>query len=104
VTSLWAIADSDARCAEQRRRHPFWLSRGTCGEVGQVVHAELRGGLSEALSAGGEESTEEATGFEFLEACLPALGGGAEAIENSGQLGGDHCFAFAKEPARVVDQ
>jgi hypothetical protein len=61
VTSLWAIADSDARCAEQRRRHPFWLSCGTCGEVGQVVHAELRGGLSEALSAGGEESAEEAT-------------------------------------------
>ena len=69
-----------------------------------MVHAELRGGLSEALSAGGEESTEEATGFEFLEACLPALGGGAEAIENPGQLGGDHRLAFAKEAAGVVDE
>ena len=58
----------------------------------------------EALSAGGEESAEEATGFEFLEACLPGLGGGAEAIENPGQLGGDHRLAFAKEPAGVVDE
>ena len=47
-----------------------------------MVHAELCGGLSEALSAGGEESTEEAAGFEFLEPGLPALGGGAEAIED----------------------
>jgi hypothetical protein len=83
---------------------PNGLSRLTAAEVREVMHSQFCGGLSEALSAGGEESAEEATGFEFLEACLPALGGGAEAIENPGQLGGDNRLAFAKEPAGVVDE
>jgi hypothetical protein len=48
---------------------------------------EASGGFAEALSAGGEELAEEAAGIEFREASLPGLGGGAEAIENPGQLG-----------------
>ena len=68
-----------------------------------MVHAEIRGGLSEAFLAGGEESTEEAAGLErSRRAC--SLGGGAEAIEYPGQLGGDHRLAFAEELAGVLDR
>jgi hypothetical protein len=53
-------------CSKGRRArdgNPFQtaLSRRATAQVGQVVHAELCGGLSEPHSAGGEESAEEAT-------------------------------------------
>ena len=69
-----------------------------------MVYAQAGCRFAEALSARGEKSAEEAAGFEFLEARLPGLGGGAEAIENPGQLSGDHRLAFAEELGGVIDQ
>ena len=76
-----------AASSEREPVLPNVLSRWAAAEVCEVMHAELCGGFSEALAAGGEESAEQAAGFEFLEAGVPVHGAGAEAIENPGQLG-----------------
>jgi hypothetical protein len=50
------------------------------------MHPQVCGDFSEALSAGGEESAQQAAGLQFLEPGVPGLGAGAEAIEDSSQL------------------
>jgi hypothetical protein len=49
-----------------------------------MVHAEVRGDFSQALAAGGEESTQEAALVEFLQARLPASHTAAQPIQDSG--------------------
>jgi hypothetical protein len=72
------------------------------GEVREVVRSEACGGLSQALSIGGEESAQRAAALPFLEPGLSALGAAVEAFENSRELGRDHGVAVAEKPARVV--
>jgi hypothetical protein len=47
------------------------------------MHPQVYGDLAQAVSTGGEESVQQAASVQFLEAGAPALGGGAEAIEDA---------------------
>ena len=80
------------------------LSRRATAEVCEVMHSQVCGDFSQALSAGGEESAEQSAGLQFLEPGLPALGAGAETFEDPSQLGRDRGLAVAEEPAGVIDQ
>jgi hypothetical protein len=50
------------------------------------------------------ETAEQTAGFEFLEAALPAVGGAAETLANSRDLGGYHRLALAEEAADVIEE
>ena len=69
-----------------------------------MVHAQASGDFAQPVSAGGEESAEEAALAEFFDAGPPALGAAAEAFEDARELGGDGGLAVAEETAGVIDQ
>ncbi len=48
-----------------------------------MMQAQASGDFAQALSAGGEESAQEAAFAEFLDAGPPALGAAAEALEDA---------------------
>jgi hypothetical protein len=52
-----------------------------------VVDLHAGSDVAEPLSTGCEESAEQAAALELLEPGLPALGGAAEPLEDSCQLG-----------------
>jgi hypothetical protein len=60
------------------------LSRWATAEVCEVIHPQLYGDFSSALSTGGEEPAEQAAGVQFLEPGVPVFGAGAEVFEGAG--------------------
>jgi hypothetical protein len=62
-----------------------------------VVHAKVRGDCTQAFSAGGDESAEEAAFGEFLEPGVPGFHAASEAFEDSCDLGRDRRLAVAKK-------
>jgi hypothetical protein len=96
-------------CSKGRRardRNPLQpaLSRRAAAQVCEVMHSQVCGDFAQALSIGGKESAEQAASLEFLEPGLPGFRACAETFEDPSQLGRDHGFAIAEEPAGVIDQ
>jgi hypothetical protein len=63
------------------------LHRRAPAEVCQVVDLHAGGNFAEPPSTRREESAEQSAALERLEAGLPALGGAAESLKDSRQLG-----------------
>ena len=49
-----------------------------------MVHSQACGGLSQAVSPGGEEAAEEAAFLQLLDPGPPGVGAGAQTIQDAG--------------------
>jgi hypothetical protein len=68
----------------------FQRSAGrTTIQIRQVANAQGDGGFSKPRSRAGQESAEQQPRLGFLDTGLPAVGAGAESLENPRQFGRD---------------
>ena len=98
------IAGCERRIREVRSRAPRRVSA-------PGIHPDSPGGarpapwrLPAAVLGWPRRSGRAGGRLELLEPRPPAIGAAAQPFEDPGQLGRDRGFAFAKEPAGVVDQ
>ncbi len=62
---------------------PVGLSGRASAKIGKMMQAQANGDFAQVLSAGGEESAEQAAFAEFLDAGSPALGAAAQSFEDA---------------------
>ena len=68
-----------------------------------MVHAHSCSDLSQPRATAGEESAQQATAPQTFQASVPLLQANPDTMEDSENLGRDHGFAFAEQPAGVIN-